>query len=203
MRRIALLFALMLLCAPAGVAHAWAEPPADDDARLSRFVPLARAAWPGSPCSGREIVHVAADAALAAEAPRLTGRDGDVLEGMAAPAACQVWLAGGLSALEFCTVLVHEFGHLAGRDHTDTPGDVMNGAGDIAHEPCDRDLAPPRRVLLDNELRAMLPPPRGAWRIACGVRRATERRCVARRGVRVRRFLVTETRDALTVVVDR
>jgi hypothetical protein len=202
MRRISLLFALIPLCVPVAVARAWVEPPTADDARLGRFLPLARAAWPGSPCAGREVVHLAATARLATEAPALTTNPGDMLEGMAAPATCEVWMAAGLDTLQFCVVLVHEFGHLAGRDHDHVPGDVMNGDDQKGYDPCDQDVTPPAHVLLDDQMRALLPSPRAAWRISCGPRRAGERHCVARRAGRVRRFYVSQTRDAVTVVDD-
>jgi hypothetical protein len=194
------LLTLTILCVAAPCAHAWTEPPGDDGARLERFLPLARDAWPGSPCAGREVVHVGADDSLAAEVAGLAPGPGQTLEGMAAPATCEVWLAAGLSAQRFCTVLVHELGHLAGREHTAVVHDVMNGAGDIAHEPCERDVHPPAAVVLQQELRALLPGPRGAWRVSCGARRGGERRCKARRGERVRRFFVTQTRTTVSVV---
>jgi hypothetical protein len=200
MRSILPLLTLTILCVAAPAADAWTEPPEDDGARLERFLALAREAFSGSPCAGREVVHVRADASLAAEARTLAPRPGETLEGMAAPATCEVWLAAGLSAQRFCTVLVHELGHLAGRPHTTVAHDVMNGAGDIAHEPCERDVHPPTAVVLDQELRALLPGPRGAWRISCGTRRGGERRCTARRGERVRRFFVSQTRTTVSVV---
>src|SRR4051794_30217080 len=65
MRRLPLLVTIASLCAPVTAAHAWTEPPADDPGRLARFMPLARAAWPGSPCTGREAVHLGANVLLA------------------------------------------------------------------------------------------------------------------------------------------
>jgi len=106
-----------------------------------------------------------------------------------------------MDARTFCTVLVHEFGHLAGRDHTATPGDVMNGAGDLDHAPCDRVTDAPAEQV-EEELRSVLPAPRAAWRVTCGSRRAAHRRCVARRGRSVRRYDVTETRSSITVARD-
>jgi hypothetical protein len=200
MRCILTPLTLVILCVAAPSAHSWTEPPDDDGARLERFLPLARDAWPGSPCAGREVVHVGADESLTAEAAALAPGPGERLEGMAAPASCEVWLAAGLSAQRFCTVLTHELGHLAGRAHTTVAHDVMNGAGYIAHEPCERDVQPPAAVVLHQELRALLPGPRGAWRVSCGTRRSGERRCAARRGERVRRFIVTQTRTTLSIV---
>jgi hypothetical protein len=200
MRRIAPLLTLITLwCVATPAAHAWTEPPADDDVRLALFLPIARAAWPGSPCAGREAVHIQADTLLRAEAPLVTGDGNSMLDGMAAPETCEIWMAGDLSALTFCSVLVHEFGHLAGREHTDTPGDVMNGEGDVDWEPCERAVTPPASVRMMQELRSVLPAPRSSWRVSCGARRGAERRCVARRGTRVRRYVVAQTHDAFTV----
>jgi hypothetical protein len=183
----------------ASSAHAWAEPPSDDGARLTQFLALARAAWPGSPCAGQEAVHLHADEALASQAPALTGNHSDALDGMAAPSTCEVWVSSGLTAGKFCTVLVHEFGHLAGYLHTDIPGDVMNGEGDIDYQPCDEAVTPPASVAMVAELRSVLPSPRASWRISCGPKHGTERRCVARRGAKVRRYFVTQTRTSVSV----
>jgi matrixin len=179
-------------------ATALAQAPAGDAARLARFLPIARAAWPGSPCAGRETVHLAADTALRAAAPAVAG-PGEALNGMAEPATCEVWLGATMDQRTFCTVLVHEFGHLAGLGHTTTPGDVMNGAGDLDHRPCDRATDPPDTEQVEEELRSVLPAPRAAWRVTCGARRGAERRCVARRGRSVRRYEVTESRTTVTV----
>jgi hypothetical protein len=190
---------LLLLGVLAVPAHAWTAPSSDDEARLAQFLPMARAAWPGSPCAGRETIHLHADAALATEAPLVTGNLRDALDGMGAPSTCEVWISSGLTAAKFCTVLVHETGHLAGRGHTDAPGDVMNGEGDIGYEPCDEAVTPPASVAMMDEVRSVLPAPRAEWRISCGPRRGTERRCVARRGAKVRRYFVTQTRTAVSV----
>jgi hypothetical protein len=200
MRRIApLVLTLIAVCVAVPTAHAWTPPPDDDPGRLAAFLPMARAAWPGSPCAGREVIHLTGDAALRAQAPALTGHAGDVLDGMAAPQTCEVWLASGMSAGTFCAVLVHELGHLAGREHTAIPGDIMNGAGDIDWPACDRPTTPPVTAMAKEEVRSVLPAPAASWRIRCGRKRGSERRCVARRGERVRRYEVTETRNAVSV----
>jgi len=202
MRRIApLLLTLIAAGASMPASGALAQDPATDSARLAQFLPIARAAWPGSPCAGREVVHLAGDAALRARAPTIAG-PGEALDGMAEPDTCEVWLASAMTARTFCTVLVHELGHLAGHEHTTTPGDVMNGAGDIDFAACDRATAPPATEQVEEELRSVLPAPRAAWRITCGPKRGAARRCVARRGRSVRRYDVTETKTTVTVTRD-
>jgi hypothetical protein len=194
---------LLTLIAACGVAPspAVAQAPATDAARLAQFLPIARAAWPGSPCLGRENVHLAGDALLRAEAPAVAG-PGEALNGLATPETCEVWLASGMDARTFCAVLVHELGHLAGHEHTTTPGDVMNGGGDVDWAPCDQATAPSPGEMLRDELRSVLPAPRANWRIRCGDRRGSHRRCVARRGRSIRRYDVTESRTMVTVVRD-
>lgn len=138
-RVFAVCFAFGLLCMLVGGA---CSAHADDGARLGWFEPIARAAWPGSPCAGREVVHLEADALLAAEAPyygALAARYG--LNGLAQPSTCEVWLHSGMPPIQFCVTLTHEFGHLSGRGHTTIPGDVMNGEGDIQWTPCDLAVA--------------------------------------------------------------
>lgn len=200
MRYIAPLLTVILLALAAPSAHAWAPPPTDDAARLAQYLPIARAAWGGSPCAGREVVHLQADAALTSEAPGLTGSSSGVLDGMAAPSTCEVWMAGSLDPLTFCQVLVHEVGHLAGLLHTPQAGDIMNGEGDIRWPACVRAVTPPLMVLAVQELRSELPAPRASWRIACSAAvRASARRCVARRGGVIRRYTVTRTAGAVSV----
>jgi hypothetical protein len=202
MRRIApLLLTLIAAGASMPVSPAPALAPSSDTARLQQFLPIARAAWPGSPCAGRESVHLAGDLVLRAQAPAIAG-PGETLNGMAEPDTCEVWLASGMTARTFCAVLVHELGHLAGRDHTTTPGDIMNGEGDIDWPACDRATQPSAAEQVEEELRSVLPAPRAAWRVTCGPKRGSERRCVARRGGSVRHYEVTETPTMVTVARD-
>jgi hypothetical protein len=199
MRRIAPLLITLIAGYAATTAHALAQNPASDTARLAQFLPIARAAWPASPCTGREQVHLGGDVALRAAAPSVAG-PGEALNGMATPATCEVWLSAEMDARTFCAVLVHELGHLAGRDHVTTPGDIMNAEGDIDWPACDNATDPPATERIEGELRSILPAPRAAWRVTCGERRGTHRRCVARRGHSLRRYAVTERRTTVTVV---
>jgi hypothetical protein len=199
MRRIApLLLTLIAAGASIPVSHALAQTLATDSARLAQFLPMARAAWPGSPCAGREAIHLAGDAALRAQAPAIAG-PGETLNGMAEPDTCEIWLSSSMTARTFCTVLVHELGHLAGREHTATPGDVMNGEGDIDYAPCDKATEAPATEQVQDELRSVLPAPRAAWKVTCRAKRGSARRCVARRGTSVRHYDVTETTTTVTV----
>lgn len=133
-RFLALCIILGVVSAFAGAAVARAD---TDGARLGWFEPVARAAWPASPCAGHEFVHLHADAFMAAVAAQVPGSPGiDGLADMSGP--CEIWIRSGLDADRFCVVLVHEFGHLSGRQHTMIPGDVMNGEGDMSWGPCDQ-----------------------------------------------------------------
>ena len=167
MRRIAPLVATLIAACAVATAHASAQaPPATPPAsRSSSDRPRGVA---GSPCAGREQVHLSGDTALRAAAPAVAG-PGEALNGMAQPQTCEVWLSSTMDPRSFCTVLVHELGHLAGRGHTATPGDVMNGAGDLDYAPCDRVTDAPAEQV-EEELRSVLPAPRAAWRITCGPR---------------------------------
>lgn len=201
MRRIAPLLLTLIAAGASLPAPALAQAPPSDTARLQQFLPIARAAWPGSPCAGRESVHVGGDLALRTQAPAIAG-PGESLNGMARPATCEVWLASGMTARTFCAVLVHELGHLAGREHTATPGDVMNGEGDVDWPACDRATQPSAAEQVEEELRSVLPGPRATWRVTCGPKHGSERRCVARRGRSVRHYDVTETPTTVTVARD-
>jgi hypothetical protein len=123
-------------------------------------------------------------------------------EVVAEPRACEVWLSSAMTARTFCTVLVHELGHLAGREHTAALGDVMNGEGDIDYGPCDQATEAPATEQVEDELRSVLPAPRAAWKVTCGAKRGSARRCVARRGNSARHYDVTETKTTVTVARD-
>jgi hypothetical protein len=111
-------------------------------------------------------------------------------------------MAGGLTPLTFCNVLVHEIGHLAGQLHSATAGDIMNGEGDLRWTPCVRAVTPPLTVVAVQELRSELPAPRAAWRIACSPGRGSARKCVARRGTTVKRYVVSRVRGSVSVVAE-
>jgi hypothetical protein len=152
LRFIALCFTLGVLCVLVGACNARAA--ATDEARLGWFLPIARAAWPASPCAGHETIHLHAATLDTPSAGAPLG-----LDGLAQPVTCEVWLRPGMDPERFCETLVHEEGHLDeegvgvpmhapvdqfGRahgpidtsGHTSTPGDIMNGDGDVFWAPC-------------------------------------------------------------------
>ena len=95
---------------------------AAQDAVLPRAIAVASAHWPGSNCRGRELVTWTSQSALDSEYP------GEGLGAVAVPATCSVRLtedARTWSGRRVCALLAHEFGHLAGRAHTEDPADVM------------------------------------------------------------------------------
>jgi hypothetical protein len=113
-RTLALLAAMALT----GPAHATAAPPTP----LHRAVTIADARWPDSPCHGHERLQLTAtdDGSQAA---------GEDMYGFAVPDTCTVYLNWArvrpLSMRLKCRLLMHEFGHLAGREHREDPRSVM------------------------------------------------------------------------------
>jgi hypothetical protein len=146
-------------------------------------IPVARAAWPESPCAGREIVRLNADATLRAY-DLLDGHDSFARAGIA---TCEVWVRHVTIPLivPLCVTLVHEFGHLAGYAHPDEDGphpldpalaDVMGTAE--TYPPCDALVRTPARDdhegRAEQEIWSRMPQGRGPWRVRChrGVCRA-------------------------------
>lgn len=117
----------------AGVAHAQdGLRPADTLAELGQVLPTARAAWPNSPCLGHEQIEITDNFPPQAPPGAIGG---------AAPRYCLVILRPILlqPGWEYglCITLTHEFGHLAGRDHSSDPTDIMYpNYESIQYEPC-------------------------------------------------------------------
>jgi Homeodomain-like domain-containing protein len=165
---IAVLFSLAMT-APAGAS--WPAP-LTDEAKLAAYLPIARASWPGSPCQGREVVHLRADAELAAD---------DAIDhvdsyGRGIPDTCEVFLHSNLGALGFCSVLAHELGHLAGYGHTDDPTtthpngaeqlQLMNAHVSLYYPPCVKAIG--WAAAATSDATAMLTRLLAGWTIYCG-----------------------------------
>lgn len=119
------LAALVVLAVAAPGAHAvtivrpFHEP--NDQELLARYLPVARAAWPDSPCAGREDVTFGDPEAVAG--------------GRAWADECRVVIVPDMfHGAGFCAALVHELGHLAG--YYDPVGVTrLDGAVDHNHSP--------------------------------------------------------------------
>lgn len=179
----AVLVALALLLTFAPEAGARGAAPAPDGSKLAAYLPIARAAWPASPCAGHEVVHVNADRWLAAQAVR---RHSLPMAGYSSAATCTTWIASRLGRRVFCDTLTHELGHLAGYGHTDDPSArhpdgpmqlaVMFSVGGN-YPPCDDAIA-----AAANTARTALAS--AGWVAQCG-----ESACIARRrGSPARRY---------------
>lgn len=101
MRRVAVLITLVGLVLLASTAKAHGYSPKDVD----RATAIARQAWPNSPCTGQETVTI-------------TDTLGYSVIGWAWDGTCTVEVTDTLSPYGLCVILVHEFGHLAGENHT-------------------------------------------------------------------------------------
>lgn len=108
--------------------------PADTYPALGRALPVARAAWPDSPCTGRE--YVAFKAPDLVEDGQLS-YFGDTGDAYALPQGCRVYISTSvLSGYQLCALLVHEFGHLAGQGHSSDPESIMNHDVPGDYAPC-------------------------------------------------------------------
>ncbi len=88
-------------------------------AQTVKAITVADAHWPASPCHGRETITWVRSAEMADFA------------GTAYPQQCATTIAWNQVAASdpspafLCTVLEHEFGHLAGLEHSSDPNNVM------------------------------------------------------------------------------
>jgi hypothetical protein len=119
-----------------------------EEAKLAASLPIAEAAFVQTDCAGHANIILRADDQLASLAAywQMTARG---FAGYALPASwtyapdwpwrneplCTVYLKSGMAPVEFCTVLTHEAGHLAGHQHDDADA-LMNGRGELFYEPC-------------------------------------------------------------------
>ena len=144
MLRLVVLALAVAACAVAGLAVPGAEG-AVSAGQLARMQRIAAAAWPANACTGRVQFDWTTDGFLDALEPGAVAA--------ADPAACQVvasrdrW-AGWKAYL--CTVLVHEYGHLAGREHVSNSRNVMYGGwlGNAIWPRCRRAFPPPTAHLV-------------------------------------------------------
>lgn len=155
--------------AEARVVHmrAPAPPPRSSttiEREIAAYAPVARAAWPGSACAGREQIEVVAE---------IEARpDGIDAAGEAWESECHVRVEADLTGSGLCRILVHEFGHLAGLDHDPHPESVMHATTTASIVPaCDK--AAQRALTLRPEVVA-------AWWLVDGQRTGTAARCRAR-----------------------
>lgn len=126
---VALVTVFLLAAVP---AHA-AEAPADSYPQLGVILPIARAAWPDSPCRDHETIDVIDFAAIPGGegilgSSPLPGRD-----------RCLVLLDTTLFAGDpylLCVLVTHEFGHLDGQVHSDDRWSIMYPFPDY-YPPCE------------------------------------------------------------------
>lgn len=158
---------------------------AQADARTVRpdYIDAARAAWPGSPCEGRETITVLDDGQMLARyGPSPLGLP---YGGMASEGCNVTMRAAIVDSGPGCYVLTHEFGHLAGHPHSDDPRSLMFSAAehpgvtwDAVYEPCDRAAHPMTLRRARYAVRQHLP---GEERVACRWHQRSETAdCVAR-----------------------
>lgn len=115
--------------AAAGGAHAATSIPDQTYTPALQLFPretlIAESFWPGSPCAGREQIAVVPQAMGTDE---FSGQDVRVW-GMAlnSDPFCRVVIDSITpdDRVMLCYVLAHEFGHLAGRNHSTDPDDLM------------------------------------------------------------------------------
>lgn len=162
-----------------------------DEGRLAAFLPIARAAWPNSPCAGRESVRLHVDIPAA----DYTGYGYGVYDPNAHALIdlCTIEIDDGYSAVQgvdpavWCSMLVHDFGHLAlGPDHSDDPTSIMYGEHLNMWAACLDATRPSVKAYV----RDFLPAPASAWRITCTPTTDRHPRCRAQSHTRTLRFKI-------------
>jgi hypothetical protein len=125
-RLLATLFLLALV--PATARADWLAAPTPPS--------VASAHWPDSACHGRELVHLVPQATIDGFLPQDPTRThtGYTPGGT----TCDVFIADWVhkQPVDYCSLLVHEFGHLAGFEHSLDPTDVMYGGRVVTAPEC-------------------------------------------------------------------
>lgn len=116
-------------------------------AEAERFIPLAEAAWPNSPCNGKIKIELTTQTVLQASArPQAGEPTGDRQYGGVAPVndqegvnqfgvRCTMLILNTSHGEELCTTIVHEAGHLSGLWHSLEPLNVMFWKAEL-YTPC-------------------------------------------------------------------
>lgn len=175
-----------LIAAPAATAY--------DQAALDQAIALADAAWPDSSCQNIDgsphlVVNVTAAMTIAS-----AGGEAPVNTHPVAPTDENCWMRvrPDMSDWEMCVVVVHEAGHLAGREHT--TGGVMDS---------DRPTYPPcdvfQSVTEDPEPVAHVRPDPAPTRARAAASALAGRSCRLTRGGTSRRYRCGSQRVAVTV----
>ena len=169
-----------------------ASEPVDRRTELGAVLPIARAAWPASPCTGRETVDFVDNIATSEGAEPALGA---ALADRCAIALHPVLLEPGQEYL-LCVIVTHEFGHLAGYNagdldggrHTSARLDVMYRYADW-YIPCEAarggppPLAPPASTPATETTIDRTPLPVTSSHSRCRLKRTAK----ARRKCRIRR----------------
>lgn len=127
---------------------------------IAGYLPIARAHWPESPCTGREVFEIR---------PSLMDVDGVDALGRANPEECRIRIRAGISGAPLCNTVVHEAGHLAGFGHVKDRRSVMHATRGGVPE-CQR--APASVEPFGADMVA-------AWWLTYGMKRGTRARCAA------------------------
>lgn len=169
-----------------------ASEPVDSRAELGAVLPIARDAWPASPCAGRETVEFVDDIGTSEGAEPALGA---ALADRCAIALHPMLLEPGREYL-LCVIVTHEFGHLAGYNagdldggsHTSARLDVMYPYADW-YVPCEAvrggppPLVPPPSTDGTQTTIEPTPPSVVSSRTRCSLKTTTK----ARRKCRIRR----------------